>query len=493
MLSAVILVCYSSRGHQLVFSYPAKGIDGDAVNVEALQKDHGLKYPSLDSFAVTDDVKDDTRTQAETILGFEPHSLSDILSPKVALCDSKFLLTVDDVSFVGHPTLLNADRPGTGHRFCTHDSKETSPMTDGGDFQTLGISGSSSSQQLTMFNLVFAIRKTQNEGHHQEVDAIYDNVLAKVTAGLKYEQLKRGYIRKKLKSSCQYVVGVSSTMHKIMGESSLARLLVHTFYCVRQRLTSHIVMNSSIDYHFKSLRGISKNPFAGYHVSTDDETNGIELRPNNALLLLFDPEEVLKLILPLDASPLLSELIEIVTRRRVAAHLVYWKIAKVIDVISPRNVYVVSKNLNPVTLRSLDADFRVRIPNLEFFEILSSLSLPRPYSSIFPSKTPKPSTWKPSPISSAMISSKQLRMVIYLVIPSHIRKLDGSADDDNGTLIMRDGMVLPDHHQDWMNGIALTQPPAISRLFLRLVSYFNGRYHTEEIIFRESISRRISS
>src|SRR5690606_24151840 len=53
----------------------------------------------------------------EKFLGFDAQILSDILSPKAALCDRRFQLTVDDVTFLGIPTLLNADRPGTGHQF----------------------------------------------------------------------------------------------------------------------------------------------------------------------------------------------------------------------------------------------------------------------------------------------------------------------------------------------------------------------------------------
>ena len=43
--------------------------------------------------------------------------MADILAPRSALCDKEFRLTIDDTTFIGHPTLLDADRPGTGHRF----------------------------------------------------------------------------------------------------------------------------------------------------------------------------------------------------------------------------------------------------------------------------------------------------------------------------------------------------------------------------------------
>ena len=75
VLLKIILVSFSSRGHQLVCSYPS----------------------------------DDSKT-----LGFDSSFLADILSPKTSLCDQKFHLKVHGIDFLGHPTLLNVDRPGTG-------------------------------------------------------------------------------------------------------------------------------------------------------------------------------------------------------------------------------------------------------------------------------------------------------------------------------------------------------------------------------------------
>jgi hypothetical protein len=168
----------------------------------------------------------------EKFLGFDLHFLSDILSPKVALCDKQFQLTVDDVTFIGHPTLLNADRPGTGHRFArmiqrkrladlrkqdslvveSEDGQEEPHTNFGGSIggDMLGAnrrpgaldrniskaSRNGVNPQLTMFNLVLALRPNARHGANDAVDAMYRHVISKVTAALKYEQLKRGYIKR---------------------------------------------------------------------------------------------------------------------------------------------------------------------------------------------------------------------------------------------------------------------------------------------------------
>ncbi|KAJ3209439.1 Nitrogen permease regulator 3 [Dinochytrium kinnereticum] len=210
-------------------------------------------------------------------------------------------------SAVEDADLLMADENSLFDQPSSRSAMERDPENT---FQGAAISASTS-QQLTMFNLVFAMKKT-GDGSHRVVDATYEYVLAKITAGLKYEQLKRGFIRKE----AEMILAIRDDFLSSGKESSLARLLAHTFHSVRRRFSSHVVLNSSIDLALQipaaqfqeRLTRVDSSKFADV-----DDKFAIDLRPNNALLLLFDPEEVIKMILPLDASPLLSELIEIVT------------------------------------------------------------------------------------------------------------------------------------------------------------------------------------
>lgn len=233
----IFLICYSSRGHQIVFSYPHETIsiyspeqskpnpDLDAsshrtksklLGTENLQEDH-FAYGISHSFK-------------ERILGFDSQTLSDLLSPKVALCDRKFELTVDQVTFVGHATLLNADRPGTGNRFARtiqkrhmmramasaamqdksaniHDISEQLMDTlscnpteqihsNETNFPLLALN-STQSTTLTMFNVVIAMTPdSSGRNFSHSVDLMYSHVISKVTAAFKHEQLKRGYVKK---------------------------------------------------------------------------------------------------------------------------------------------------------------------------------------------------------------------------------------------------------------------------------------------------------
>ncbi|KAJ3172301.1 Nitrogen permease regulator 3 [Irineochytrium annulatum] len=697
MILAILLVCYSSRGHQLVFSYPFR----PSTSVSTSSDDPGgggctsdatagvpsacsqYPYDSLSGpppLTPSDDFGPNSHDGArhgdrehgggreDTILGFDPQSLSDLLSPKVALCDRKFQLTVDDITFVGHPTLLNADRPGTGHRFARMIQKKR--LSDlnanagggGGVAAAAGLAAAGakrdvgvgemdatgavqsnldtleegekvnaadavagaksksprpppatvnstrhpgtgaasatsatgtapplnpSSQQLTMFNLVMALRSdgsntlTTRSGSSDFVDVIYENVISQLTAGLKYEQLKRAYIRKE----AELILGIREELHqtlnsaglgngggwswngmrRILNESSLARLLAHTFHSIKRGGGSiaHVVVNSSIDLSMQipdltaRTSPHSYNPFlttsltgpgangsgtpgnpgglgllnmGGHHSHLPDRISSphsslasnpivanllhVELRPYHALLLLFDAEEILSKMLPADASPLLMELIEVVTPTqsfeelalvlscslsqlfRLASHLVYWKMAKVVDVIHPRNVYIVSRDLSASTLKSLEAEFSSKMPTLHFLGILASLSSPQPYSAIFPSKDSRNSYMEVIAFFLRNNLVKQLRMVIYIVFPRRIQP-DSESAFESGTVEgggeKEDYVILTEsdeRHQEWIQILTLRQPPNIGSLFQRLAPYFNGRYHTEEIIFRESISRK---
>lgn len=165
-LLGILLVCYSARGHQLVFSHPPAVSSPKAPN--------GAPNGGL----------------------FEPVFLSHLLSPRSPLCDRLFKLLVDQVAFVGHATLLNADRPGTGHQFSRAIQRRRATMSTippEGNTSPTAVVTSTTNHHLTMFHLVLAVRCDSDDSY---LDALYTNVVSKVASALKYEQLRRLYIRK---------------------------------------------------------------------------------------------------------------------------------------------------------------------------------------------------------------------------------------------------------------------------------------------------------
>jgi hypothetical protein len=91
-----------------------------------------------------------------------------------------------------------------------------------------------------------------------------------------------------------------------MSASSLAVLLVNIFHKFTIGIVAPIEVNSllcfSIQTDLKQLAGQGLN----------DKNTIITLRPYHALLLLYDPEEIV-FNMPIDSSSLLIELIQVVT------------------------------------------------------------------------------------------------------------------------------------------------------------------------------------
>jgi hypothetical protein len=107
---------------------------------------------------------------------------------------------VDQIAFVGHATLLNADRPGTGHQFSRAIQRRrgtrASVASDGSPVIP-SASAVTTNHHLTMFHLVLAVRTSSKaDTDDTYLDALYSHIVSKVASALKYEQLRRLYIRK---------------------------------------------------------------------------------------------------------------------------------------------------------------------------------------------------------------------------------------------------------------------------------------------------------
>jgi nitrogen permease regulator 3-like protein len=374
-LLGILFVSYSSRGHQLVFSYPE----------------------------ITND----------TFLGFESSFLADILSPKTQLCDKKFHLRVEQVDFVGHPTLLNVDRPGTGLIYSRKVQKSILKATR--------------LSPLTMFHLVFAMGETTVE----EIDLIYEHCLLKVTNAFKFEQLRRGYIREQtelilqlrdqqqqlLRESTQNreltgagrILDISQSSQMIPEETNLieqtplAKTIIQVFQAFHSHLRQNVItINNSVSFSIQTdlskLIALTEPIVPGTFKTTYPAP-----RPYHSLLLLQDPEETM-LSLPLNASPFLIRMIQTTTPTtsfeqlqtalncslsqiyRFAAHLHFWGKAKIIQTISSRSFYVVSDNSDLAVMGRVSSEFNTRFSPLELEKVLQDVSIPKPYHNIIPTK-----------------------------------------------------------------------------------------------------------
>ena len=109
------------------------------------------------------------------------------------------------------------------------------------------------------------------------------------------------------------VVDITST--ELTKHSSLAQSLVTIYDAASNQETCPIKINGSISLflqtNFKILEHLTMATPSANQTSTHHK-NLPTMRPYNALLLLQDPEEIIANF-PLDVSPLLLELVQIVT------------------------------------------------------------------------------------------------------------------------------------------------------------------------------------
>ncbi|ORX51232.1 hypothetical protein DM01DRAFT_1307641 [Hesseltinella vesiculosa] len=295
-------------------------------------------------------------------------------------------------------------------------------------------------------------------------------------------------------------------MQLILAKSSLARDIKHIYTCLTNHTASHVIINDFIDLSLQIPRGSigtcmphsERNQLdAKPNVSYDSQsaslmdiygTGGHEyhhypvLCPYHTLLLLEDPEEILK-NMPLDASPSLVQLIQILTPTqtlqelhlildcslaqiyRLAAHLIYWQKAKLIHPIHPRNIYVLSQQAKLNDLATIEHDFSVHIPGLNLRHFLSQLSYGKPLHRIAPSKDTRNLYIEAITFLVRKNWVEQLHMYLVLMVPW--------PSDEEGA--------------KWAHEKA---PKEVVDLFVRLVPYMDGKHHIDEITYREAVSRK---
>ncbi|KAG0267420.1 Nitrogen permease regulator 3 [Mortierella polycephala] len=309
-------------------------------------------------------------------------------------------------------------------------------------------------QQMSFFHVVFVLKPPELQ-LNTVADQVYQNIACKLTAALRYEELNRQYVSQEAskiislrEEATQAAFSLEIFHEQVLNASSLARAVRSIYDCISADKVCHVVLNDSIDVSLQiphlaplqransyvtrriqnSLNGDSNGNnsntvgsqqalmtpmvtqyegIGGMGYMMDEYEIGIAyeyenfpvLFPYHTLLLLEDPEEILKDI-PLDANPTLVKLVQILVPYqcldelqyildcsmaqiyRLASHLIYWRKAKLIDQIRVSNVYVVAPHAG--INEALVSDFSQHFPTLSLPNILHELSTPKAYKAHIP-------------------------------------------------------------------------------------------------------------
>ncbi|KFP32219.1 Nitrogen permease regulator 3-like, partial [Colius striatus] len=490
------------------------------------------RYAVNSSGDTTEDQDGDSR--------FSDVILATILATKSDMCGKKFELKIDNVRFVGHPTLLQ-------HALGQVSKTDPSPKRE--------------MPTMILFNVVFALRANADPS----VINCLHNLSRRIAIVLQHEERRCQYLTREAKlilaiqdevsAMSETTEGPQSPFHHILPKCKLARDLKETYdsLCTTGVVRLHI--NNWLEVSFCL-------PHKIHYVATNFippeaiERSLKSIRPYHALLLLNDEKSLLN-ELPLDCSPALVRVIKTTSAVKnlqqlaqdadlallqvfqLAAHLVYWGKAIIIYPLCENNVYMLSPNasvclvclhsacgfcltgdieLNLCALFSScilfhgcfntfltlqtqliqmviwmlqhrlliqlhtyvclmvppnEEDFRAQDEDMPFTARVGGRSLSTPNALSFGSPT----------------SSDDMTLTSPSMDNSSAELIPGGDSPLNKRMTENLLASLLEHEREAILNVPAAQNPEDLRMFARLLHYFRGRHHLEEIMYNENMRR----
>ncbi|XP_015421051.1 PREDICTED: nitrogen permease regulator 3-like protein isoform X2 [Myotis davidii] len=550
---SVILVSSGSRGNKLLFRYPFQRSQEHPASQTNKPRS---RYAVNNTGDHTEDQDGDSR--------FSDVILATILATKSEMCGQKFELKIDNVRFVGHPTLLQ-------HALGQVSKTDPSPKRE--------------APTMILFNVVFALRANADPS----VINCLHNLSRRIATVLQHEERRCQYLTReaKLILALQDEVsavadandGPQSPFHHILPKCKLARDLKEAYdsLCTSGVVRLHI--NSWLEVSFclphkihyaaaslippeaieRSLKAIRCTPGAGDLCLTCPADWTLLHSPYHALLLLSDEKSLLG-ELPLDCSPALVRVIKTTSAVKnlqqlaqdadlallqvfqLAAHLVYWGKAIIIYPLCENNVYMLSPNASVCLYSPLAEQFSHQFPSHDLPSVLAKFSLPVSLSEF---RNPLAPPVQETQLIQMVVWMLQHRLLVqlhtYVCLMASPSKDEPRLREDEGSFTTRvsgrslstpnalsfgsptssDDMTLTspsmdnssaellpsgdsplnkrmtenllaslsEHERAAILSVPAAQNPEDLRMFARLLQYFRGRHHLEEIMYNENTRR----
>ncbi|KAF3700003.1 GATOR complex protein NPRL3 [Channa argus] len=529
---SVILVSSGSRGNKLLFRYPFQRAECPSSLTAKQRSPYALN--------TTGDGLEDQYGDSR----FSDIILATILATKSDMCGKKFELKIDNVRFVGHPTLLQ-------HPLIIQVSKtDPSPKRE--------------MPTMILFNVVFALRANADPS----VISCMHNLSRRIAIALQHEERRCQYLTREAKlmlavqdeitTMAETNGSPQSPFKQILPKCKLARDLKEAYdsLCTTGVVRLHI--NNWLEVSFCLPHKIHR--IGGNHIPPEALERSLKaIRPYHALLLL-ENEKALLNQLPLDCSPAMVRLIKTCSAVKnlqqlaqdadlallqifqIAAHLVYWGKAIIIYPLCENNVYMLSPHANICLYSTLAQNFAQQFPVHDLPSMLSKFSLP---VSLAEFRNPLEAPAQEAQLIQMVVWMLQHRLLIQLHTyvcllvppsedepglrdeePSLASRVGGrslstpsalsfgsptSSDDmtltspsmDNSSAELLPGgdsplnkrmtetllASLSEHEREVILNIPAAQNPEDLRMFARLLHYFRGHHHLEEIMYNENMRR----
>ncbi|XP_077415342.1 GATOR1 complex protein NPRL3 isoform X2 [Vanacampus margaritifer] len=531
---SVILVSSGSRGNKLLFRYPFQ-------RTAECSSSHAAKQRNRYALNTTGEVEDQDGDSR-----FSDSILATILATKSDMCGKKFELKIDNVRFVGHPTLLQ-------HPPIIQVSKtDPSPKRE--------------MPTMILFNVVFALRANADPS----VISCMQNLSRRIAIALQHEERRCQYLTReaKLMLAVQDEITTVSEMspqspfRQILPKCKLAKDLKEAYdsLCTTGVVRLHI--NNWLEVSFCLPHKIHR--IGGNYIPPEALERSLKaIRPYHALLLL-ESEKALLGQLPVDCSPAMMRLIKTCSAVKnlqqlaqdtdlallqifqIAAHLVYWGKAIIIYPLCENNVYMLSPHANIYLFSPQAEQFAQQFPGHDLPSMLAKFSLP---VSLAEFRNPLEAPAQEAQLIQMVVWMLQRRLLIQLHtfvclmvppaedepayrdddLPLAARVAAGrglstpsalsfgsptSSDDmtltspsmDNSSAELAPGgddsplnkrilltetllASLSEHERQFILNIPAAQNQEDLRMFARLLHYFRGHHHLEEIMYNENMRR----
>ncbi|XP_055332030.1 GATOR complex protein NPRL3-like [Paramacrobiotus metropolitanus] len=519
----IFLAISGAKGEKLLFRYPfeltekrkvPRGtnpysliITEDAQNRPSQAEADDANRKSHRSSSLIDELSigaSGTSSGRQRLKLFEDKILGNVFSVRNTMCNRKFECKIDDVTFVGHPQLVQ-----TAHVVKKTPSSDKCQNEYAPPRTALSAVPSSS---LHMFHILFAL---SGEQITQFVVDSYHRLAQKLAIAINHEESREGYLNKMVKQMIALLdmhQSIDSDSQKtdktnpfviVLEKNLLAKTLKQVFDEIVRRGTINVRINDWVQVSFCLLPKIHRNLELTDEAIREQIT---KMRPYHGLLLLESEQDIFA-DLPIDASPSLVRFIRIisplsnfqllameagVTLSQVyamAGHLIYWAKARLIFPVCENNVYALAPDASTKVISDTCDEFAQKFPGMNLIEILSDFSLPLPLRDMINPFTENMDTGKLTQIVIWCLKRNlliQLHTYVYL-IPNSV---------DNLRHLQMEGLnwlTMPHDVKKKVTAIPVAgnenhhnQDLAV---FIKLLPYFRGNAHLEEMMFNANIKR----
>jgi hypothetical protein len=264
-LEGLLLVTNGSKGHKLVWYYDCRQEKQDAdMTISTISH----KIPEEEEPLA----KMEKARTLELFHGLDMMFVADMLSPKIGLCDKRFQLTLDQVTYIGHPVTVIQDDSHVEQRAVL---------------------------SMSLFHIVFLLHSTQQ----LLLDAMYQRIIKPLSMALRHEQSRCGYVRNEVETILSIYESEAS------GEQPQTRLC-QLSELVRELTAIADMLKKKQDIHIRIHHWIQ------FNASLDSiELPETPIHPYQTILLTEPVSDVIQ-SLPEDTSSLLVKFLQHINPRK---------------------------------------------------------------------------------------------------------------------------------------------------------------------------------